>query len=83
MGCRERPASFKPYIKNQVERSTLMEKAVQVGLVFPRSGQRVQVTLPSAHVERLGVRYNEDHPNTVTLIYPNRAQQARETSKHA
>jgi hypothetical protein len=70
-------------LKYQTERSTLMEKAVQVGLVFPRSGQQVQVTLPSAHAERLGVCHDDDHTGAAKLIHPSRAKQAHETSKRA
>ena len=59
-----------------------MEKAVQVGLVFPRSGQQVQVTLTSAHAERLGVRHGDAHTSTAPLIHQSRAQKAHEATKH-
>jgi hypothetical protein len=60
-----------------------MEKAVQVGLVFPRSGQQVQVNLPTAHAERLGLRNTEDQARTTTVLHQNRANQAHEATKHA
>jgi len=60
-----------------------MEKAVQVGLVFPRSGQQVQVTLSRAHAERLGVRQSDAHTGTAPLIHPNRVQKTYDTTKHA
>ncbi len=60
-----------------------MDKAVQVGLVFPRSGQQVLVHLPSAHAERLGIRYSEDHPDTTTLLHPHRAEAAHDLTKRA
>jgi hypothetical protein len=32
-----------------------MNEAVQVGLVFPRSGQQVLVHIPRAYAERIGI----------------------------
>ena len=58
-----------------------MDKAVQVGLVFPRSGQQVLVQLPSAHAERLGVRHGDAHASTPTLMHPGRTQQAHDSTK--
>jgi hypothetical protein len=58
-----------------------MDKAVQVGLVFPRSGQQVLVQLPTAHAERLGVHHDDGHTSTPTLMHPNRTQQTHDTSQ--
>ena len=60
-----------------------MDKAVQVGLVFPRSGQQVLVHLPSAHAERLGIRDGDGHANTATLMHPGRAQKANDPNNRA
>ncbi len=60
-----------------------MDKAVQVGLVFPRSGQQVLVHLPSAHAERLGVLNGDGPANTTTLMHPGRVQKTTDTTKRA
>jgi len=57
-----------------------MDKAVQVGLVFPRSGQQVLVHLAPAHAERLGVRHSDGNANAVTLTHPIRAKQGNEST---
>ncbi len=46
-----------------------MDKAVQVGLVFPRSGQQVQVHIPLASAERYGVQHLDPKAPPVLMAH--------------
>lgn len=60
-----------------------MDKAVQVGLVFPRSGQRVMVTIPIASARHLGIHQLDAKTPPILTHHPERGTQLFENATHA